>query len=187
MSDSEGSEKRTNIYKIILIGDGGVGKTSLRSRFFGEGFKAQYMMTIGADFAVKRHNIDDQEYILHFWDLAGQPRFKDIRSSYYDNVNGIILIFDLTIPSTFSNIPNWITEIMQNGKGDPRDLPIVLIGNKLDLRGEPGIMTVSTEEANNYASELSKWSNKEIKYYETSALVGLNVDAAFRSLITSLS
>lgn len=186
MTSVEDSEKRAKIFKIVIIGDGGVGKTSLRSRFFGEGFKSQYMMTIGADFAVKREAIDDQEYILHFWDVAGQPRFKDVRSSYYDNCMGIIVVFDLTIHHTFENIPQWVAEVSESFKGDIREVPLILIGNKMDLRGEPGIDLVPTVEASNYAKELSKWSNHEVKYFETSALVGLNVDSAFKSLIKSL-
>ena len=187
MTHDGDSQKRTKIYKIIIVGDGGVGKTSLRSRFFGEGFKTQYMMTIGADFAVKRQRIDEEDYILHFWDLAGQPRFKDIRSTYYDNCSGIVLVFDLTMPHTLTNVPQWITELSNNNSGDIKQIPMILLGNKLDLRGEPGVELVSNEEGIEYAKELSKWANQEVKYFETSALVGLNVDSAFTSLIRSLS
>ena len=89
------------IFKITLLGDGAVGKTSLRKTYLGEGFKDGYSMTIGADFAVKRLRIDDQDFVAQIWDLAGQQRFSAVREVYYRGTSGCLLVFDISRRSVF--------------------------------------------------------------------------------------
>ncbi len=172
---------RRKIFKIVLLGDGAVGKTALRTRYLGEGFKKSYSMTIGADFAVKRVNLDGHEIVAQIWDLAGQIRFQSVREVYYQGATGALLVFDITRGETFENIPNWITELLENNNN--RVVPMVLIGNKSDLRDETSI---TTEAGMEYAKNLSGWSNFEIPYVETSAKDGSNVEEAFEILLRNI-
>ena len=178
--------ERTKILKIIIIGDGRVGKSTLRRRYFGENFDANYIMTLGADFAVKNETVNERNYVLQIWDLAGQPKFKEIREAYYNNTSGMILVFDVNLPETFDSLPGWITEFSSNQEFDVRDVPIILVGNKIDLRGEPGSELVTAMQGMEYAKTLSEWSHHEVPYVETSALVGLNVEVPFKYLILNL-
>ncbi|MFX1513985.1 MAG: Rab family GTPase [Promethearchaeota archaeon] len=122
------------LMKICLLGDGAVGKTSLRERYLGKGFKSGYTMTIGADFAVKESNVDGNEIKFQIWDLAGQPRFSSVRELYYKGSVGGLLVYDCTRPESYQNLDGWIEELWKNnGRGK---LPLVLIANKVDLREE---------------------------------------------------
>ena len=171
------------IFKITLLGDGAVGKTSLRKTYLGEGFKDGYSMTIGADFAVKRLRIDDQDFVAQIWDLAGQQRFSAVREVYYRGTSGCLLVFDISRRSSFENIPSWIAELLKNNSN--RVVPIVLIGNKSDLRNtaKDPIMREQSEE---YANSLSQWSGFSVPYIETSAKTGENVDEAFKTLLKNI-
>ena len=159
-------------YKIILIGDPRVGKTSIRKKYMGEGFKGNYMVTLGADFAIKRLEKD----VMQIWDLAGQPVYQSVRASYYGGAEGIILVFDITSRETFGNISKWLNEVVNN-----LDylIPLILVGNKNDLRSENYSDHISYEEGKRYAHELSKWSGFEVGYVETSALTGMNIENIF--------
>jgi len=172
-----------SILKIILVGDGQVGKTSLRKTFLDEGFKDGYLKTIGADFAVKRLRIDEKEYIAHIWDLAGQQRFSTVREVYYRGTSGCLLVFDISRRSSFGNIPAWIDELLKNNEN--RVIPFVLVGNKSDLRATSKA-PILREQPEEYARALSAWSELTVPYIETSALTGENVDNAFDELITNI-
>ncbi len=175
--------ERRKIFKIVVLGDGAVGKTALRHQYLGEGFKQSYSMTIGADFAVKRVDLDGKEIVAQIWDLAGQLRFQSVREVYYQGATGGLLVFDITRQSTFASIPNWITELLENNKN--KIVPMVLIGNKSDLR-ESTPEAISYESGMEYAKSLSDWSKFEIPYVETSALSGDNVEEAFATLLRNI-
>ncbi|MFW9917310.1 MAG: GTP-binding protein [Candidatus Thorarchaeota archaeon] len=170
------------VYKITLLGDGAVGKTSLRDRFMRKPIPGDYLMTIGADFAAKTVEIRNKAVKFQIWDLAGQPRFESVREPYYKGTVGGLLVFDVTRPTSFESTPSWIKEIWKhNGKGR---IPLVLLGNKIDLRSsvEPSIYPVHGEAL---AAEFSKFCVKEgfkVPYIETSAKTGENVDRAFQIL-----
>ncbi len=123
--------KRADFFmKLVLCGDGAVGKTALRERYLGRGFSQSYLQTIGADFATtdKDLNIDGKNKSVQYqiWDLAGQNEFQSIRGSYYEGCFGSLMVFDVTRPESFNNLPNWINELWDNsGKGA---VPIVLLG-----------------------------------------------------------
>ena len=175
--------KHKRIYRIVLLGDGAVGKTALRHNYLGEVFKEDYGMTIGADFAVKRAIINDVEVIAQIWDLAGQPQFEVVRNTYYKGVAGAVMVYDITRKDTFENIPRWIQELVKNN--DNKIVPLVLLANKNDLRGESG-NEVPSEDGKKYSQDLSKWSSSEIPYIETSAKTSENVDYAFELLLKTL-
>lgn len=177
---------RRKIYKIVLLGDGAVGKTALRHRYLGEGFKQSYSMTIGADFAVKRVKLDNEDIVAQIWDLAGQMRFQTVREVYYQGATGALLVFDISRAQTFEAIPQWINELLENNKS--RIVPMVLIGNKSDLRDTPEGKenSISYENGLEYAQNLSSWSQFEVPYIETSAKEGDNVEAAFHTLLRNI-
>lgn len=166
--------------KISLLGDGAVGKTSLRNRFMGRGFRTEHLMTIGADFAAHEHNIDGVKTTYQIWDLAGQESFKQVRARFFNGSMGGLMVFDVTRRDSFMNVTNWITELWNNsGRGV---VPVVLLGNKADLRDSN---SVSNEQAQKYAAALTNKLVKKgfrVTFLETSAKTGLNVNEAFSEL-----
>ncbi|MFW9993788.1 MAG: Rab family GTPase [Candidatus Odinarchaeota archaeon] len=176
------SGKTTYLMKIILAGDGAVGKTSLRERYLGRGFTGQYLETVGADFALKIDNIGGENIKFQIWDLAGQPRFQTVRSVYYSGAKGALLLFDITRRSSFENLNSWVDEIWKhNGSGV---IPIVVLGNKYDLRDDFA-KCIEESEAREFCSELSEQTKEkgfEIKFLNTSAKTGLNVEESFQTL-----
>ncbi len=171
--------------KVCLLGDGAVGKTALRERYLGKQFSSGYVMTIGADFAVKKTKIQTEEgekdVKFQIWDLAGQPRFNSVRELYYKGSHGGLLVFDITRRDSFTNLNNWIDELYKNaGRGT---MPVAVLGNKVDLRNEADDC-VTHSEGLEYAENLKKelQFNCEIPYLETSAKTGENVDESFALL-----
>ena len=175
---------RSRIYKIALLGEGGVGKTALRHRYLGQGFKDNYQMTIGADFAAKRVTVDGVDITAQIWDLAGQQRFNSVRSTYYKGCVGALLVFDITRLDTYNIIPSWLEELLTNNSD--RVVPVVLIGNKGDLRGQAA-EEIHPADAEAYAKALSDWSGYNVPYVETSAKSGNNVELAFQTLLTNIN
>ncbi len=171
------------ILKIPLLGDMAVGKTSLRKKYLGEGFNTKYMVTIGADFSVKSVLIDDREVRLQIWDLAGQQQFATVRSLYYNGSSGAILVYDVTNPHSYENIPLWTKELLQNN--DNKKIPLMLIGNKIDLRDTVRTTTVSKEEGEQLAEKLRKEFNI-VYFFETSAKTGEGVNEAFDYFVRSI-
>ncbi len=173
-------EEKEYLFKISLLGDGAVGKTSLRRRYMGQGFTTQHLMTIGADFAILEKEVDGIKVTWQIWDLAGQESFKNVRNMYYRGCFGALLVFDITNKQSFLNLDNWLKELLKhNGRGP---IPLIILGNKVDLEEQ---RQVSQEEVNQYVENLKKRFSKEsieIKYLETSAKTGLNVEEAFETL-----
>jgi small GTP-binding protein len=162
------------IFKVLLLGDGAVGKTSLISMFTKGFIKQDYKMTIGVDIMTKTVAVDRNIAKLSIWDLAGQQRFKAIRSAFYGGVAGALLVFDLTRALTFKNLVSWLEELYQFGCPD---CPTVLIGNKVDL---PQLRDVKNEDIEWFAKEIN------CEYMETSAKTGVNVERAFTELTTKM-
>ncbi|MHA1169159.1 MAG: Rab family GTPase [Candidatus Hodarchaeales archaeon] len=170
--------------KLVLCGDGAVGKTALRKRFLGEGFSSNYLQTIGADFSaidkeIDVPNVGVKKVKYQIWDLAGQPEFKGVRGAYYEGCFGALMIFDLTRPNSFENLSIWINELWKkSGRGK---IPVVILGNKADLIAQfpehvkPDIVKRFTDKLN----EEVKQYKFTIPYLETSALTGKNVNEAF--------
>ena len=178
--------------KAVLIGDGGVGKTSLRERYLGRGFSANYMMTIGADFALKQVKIKNgdkfQVINVQIWDLAGQVHFSKVRTLYYKGLKGLLAVFDVTRDTSYTNLLNWVNEI-KSVVDDTSKIPIVLIGNKIDLRIEGESSHISTELGVKMAdqfSDLLSDGRLPVTYIETSAKTGENVENAFNKLVETI-
>ncbi|MHA1974678.1 MAG: GTP-binding protein [Candidatus Hodarchaeales archaeon] len=159
------------LWKIVLAGDGAVGKTSLRKRYLGEGFSSDYMSTMGADFALYDTAIKDTHIRWQIWDLAGQPVFKDVVKAYYTKIFGGVVVYDVTRRQTFENAEKWL-EAMRKNSGRQPDVPVVLLANKIDLRKE-GAESVSTKEGEQLAEKLG------VAFLETSAKDGTGVEEAF--------
>lgn len=168
------SNEDHRLWKIVLLGDGAVGKTSLRKVYLGEGFETDYLSTMGADFALYDTTVENTHIRWQIWDLAGQPIFKDVVKAYYTKVFGGILVYDVTRRQTFENVEKWLEDIVKNSKRD-QDVPVVLLANKTDLR-EEGTETVSTNEGKELADRLG------LSFIETSAKTGEGVQAAFDQL-----
>ncbi|MHA2364191.1 MAG: GTP-binding protein [Candidatus Hodarchaeales archaeon] len=177
--------------KVVLCGDGEVGKTALRKRYIGGIFNPNYIRTLGADFAIKSValNINNTDYIvkLSIWDLAGQPAFSNIRAMYFNGGHAALIVYDITNRKSFENIPNWLKEIRGNIISS-KTIPILIIGNKIDLK--EGIEDyIKTSEVELLIQRLKKdYETDELEFLftETSALTGENVNPAFEELVKVL-
>jgi len=159
-----------HLFKILVIGSSGVGKSCLLMQFVDGVFSDAYMSTIGVDFKIYTLKVDDKVCKLQIWDTAGQERFRTITSSYYRGAHGIIMVYDVTDLSTFTDIKHWNDEIDQRA-GDR--VIKMLIGNKCDMRDKQRVDTQTVEE---YAASLN------VMFLETSAKTADNVKEAFESL-----
>ena len=157
-------------FKILTIGESGVGKTCILRRFVENKFLKNHLATIGIDFKTKTLNINNQEIKLKIWDTAGVERFRNITTQYYKGADGIVLVYDVTEESSYDKIRDWMEQILYNTQRD--DIGLVLLGNKCDM--EP--RTVTEEQGNKMAEEL------KISYFETSALNGQGIKEAFEQL-----
>lgn len=158
---------------ILTVGETQVGKTSLILRFIDRVFYYDTKTTIGVDFKVKRINLQNKNVLVKIWDSAGQERFKTVTRQYYKNAEGVMLIYDVTSQKSFSMIEEWFKSIIENKR---KDAQVILIGNKKDMVNR----VISAEQGESLAKKF------EIKYYETSALSGENVDQVFEELAENI-
>lgn len=155
------------LFKILIIGDSNVGKSSLLIRFVEDKFSESYISTIGVDFKINTIEIDDKKIKLQIWDTAGQERFRTITTSYYRGAHGIIIMYDITNYESFENIKQWLFEINKYAR---EEVNKILVGNKCDLKNK---RVISKQAGKEYAEELG------IEFIETSAKSSQNVDDAF--------
>ena len=154
------------LYKLLMIGDSGVGKSSLLLRFASDQFEDSYMTTVGLDFKIRTVEVDGRGVKLQMWDTAGQERFRTITSSYYRGAQGIVVVYGLDDKKSFENVKQWVEEIDRYaGEGVVK----LLVGNKCDVEARQ----VTREEAEKFAEEL------KMRYMETSAKTGENVEETF--------
>ncbi len=167
-------------FKVCLIGDGFVGKTSIRRTFLGQVFKRSYIATLGVDFAQKTLQMDKKPIYLIIWDIAGQPLFQGLRRRYYDGSSGLILVYSVVDRESFDNASKWLVE----AHGFMGDLPpLIIVGNKIDLRpNHPKEETVSYEEGLEFTERFGEKMNTPSIFIEASALTGENIDEAFKKL-----
>lgn len=157
------------LFKLLIIGDSGVGKSSLLLRFADNTFSGTYISTIGVDFKIRTIEIDNERVKLQIWDTAGQERFRTITSTYYRGAHGVIIVYDVTNGDSFHNISRWLQEIDQNCEVENK----ILVGNKND---DPSLKVVLTKDAQRVA-ELMK-----IQMFETSAKENINVEEMFLAI-----
>ncbi|EPS70121.1 hypothetical protein M569_04642, partial [Genlisea aurea] len=170
-SDDEGAEY---LFKIVIIGDSGVGKSNLLSRYSRNEFNLHSKTTIGVEFQTQSLDFDGKEVKAQIWDTAGQERFRAVTSAYYRGAFGALIVYDITRRSTFDSIPRWLNEL--NTHCDPTTTRM-LVGNKSDL---DNIRDVSVEEGRNLAE------SERLLFVETSALDSTNVNEAFEVVIREI-
>jgi len=162
------------LFKLVLIGDSGVGKSCLLLRFADDNFTDSYISTIGVDFRFRTINIENKTVKLQIWDTAGQERFRTITSAYYRGADGIIMVYDVTSSESFDHVEEWLSEVDRYANENTSKL---LVGNKADLIEEK---QVPEDTAQRFAEKLS------IPFLETSAKTATNVDAAFLTMAKEL-
>ncbi|MHA1441471.1 MAG: Rab family GTPase [Candidatus Heimdallarchaeota archaeon] len=166
--------KREFVFKVVLMGEGSVGKTSIRSKFMGVGFKSEYIKTIGADFASKAITLGNNKVHFQIWDLAGQTMYKHVRSSFYSGCKCGFLVFDLTSPETLEKLDNWVEESLQHSRGFLKTF--IVVGNKHDLKDQ---IKVQQADVDALIKKLNDLENIEAAYLVTSAKTGENIEEAF--------
>ena len=158
------------IFKVLLLGNSNVGKSSIFLRFVDDIWNDTFVPTIGVDFKIKTFEIDSKKIKMQIWDTAGQERFKNIIASYYRGAHGILLLYDVTDKDSFKNLSNWLIEIEKNAS---KNVLRVLIGNKCDLEEK---RVISFNQGKEFADTYG------LKFIETSAKKNLNVNEAFETL-----
>ena len=162
------------LFKLLLIGDSCVGKSSLLHRFADDIYTDSYISTIGVDFKIKTMMVHEKMVKLQIWDTAGQERFRTITSSYYRGAQGIIVVYDITDTESFNNVKVWLSEIDRYAS---ENVDKLLVGNKSDLESA---RQVTKKIAQEFAETLN------VNCIETSAKEGSNVDDAFRTMAATI-
>jgi len=161
------------LLKVIILGDSGVGKTSLMNQFVNSRFNSQYKATIGADFLTKEVTVDNRLVTMQIWDTAGQERFQSLGVAYYRGADCCVLVYDVNNSKSFENLNNWRDEfLIQASPHDAERFPFVVLGNKIDVDESRRQVT---------QKRVLAWcqSKGNIPYFETSAKEAVNVQEAF--------
>eukprot|EP01080_Neovahlkampfia_damariscottae_P005660 gene5660-9476_t len=162
------------MYKVVVIGDSGVGKSNLITRFTMNKFTEDSKSTIGVEFGAKNIEIDGKTIKGQIWDTAGQERFRAISTAYYRGAHGALIVYDVTKKDSFQNIEKWKSEIVEQGEPDCQ---LMMVGNKSDL---VHLRQVDVSEGKRYAE------NNKMFFLETSACEGTNVEEAFTTLLEAI-
>ncbi|KAL6041484.1 Ras-related protein Rab-11A [Balamuthia mandrillaris] len=162
------------LFKVVLIGDSGVGKSNLLSRFTRNEFNLESKSTIGVEFATRSIQCDGKTIKAQIWDTAGQERYRAITSAYYRGAVGALLVYDISKGATYENVERWLNELRDHADSN---IVIMLVGNKSDLRH---LRAVPTEQAAEFAERHG------LSFIETSALDSTNVELAFQRILTEI-
>lgn len=162
------------LFKVVLIGDSGVGKSNLLSRFTRNEFNLESRSTIGVEFATRSITVDGKTIKAQIWDTAGQERYRAITSAYYRGAVGALLVYDIAKHLTYENVERWLKELRDHAD---TNIVIMLVGNKADLRH---LRAVPQDEANSFAEK------NNLSFIETSALDSSNVEKAFTTILTDI-
>eukprot|EP00049_Salpingoeca_infusionum_P023147 m.10594 g.10594 ORF g.10594 m.10594 type:complete len:209 (-) comp5590_c0_seq1:397-1023(-) len=169
-----GDDEYDFLFKIVLIGDSGVGKSNLLSRFTRNEFNLESKSTIGVEFATRSIKVDGKTIKAQIWDTAGQERYRAITSAYYRGAVGALLVYDIAKHLTYDNVQRWLKELREHAD---TNIVIMMVGNKSDLRH---LRAVATEEAASFAEE------QKLSFIETSALDATNVEEAFTTILKEI-
>jgi Ras-related protein Rab-7A len=168
------SHRKKVLLKIIILGDSGVGKTSLMNQYVTRRFSKQYKATIGADFLTKDVMIDDKLVTMQIWAPAGQERFQSLGVAFYRGADACILVYDITDAKSFEQLQSWRDEfLIQASPTDSENFPFIVLGNKLDRAGD---RRVQQEVAEKWCKEMN------VPFHETSAKMAENVEQAFQDI-----
>ena len=159
--------------QLLIIGDSTVGKTSIITRFANGTFNSNYLATVGLDNFTKDEIIDNKTIRIKIWDTAGQERYKSLTKGFFRNAEGVMLVYDVTNSETYENLKYWMQSIKNNLGNSIDDIPIIIIGNKIDCQERE----VSVEEAENF------WKEQGFSYFETSAKTGENIEKTIKFLV----
>jgi len=171
---SIGASHKKALLKVIILGDSGVGKTSLMNQYVSRKFSSHYKATIGADFLTKEVMVDDKLVTMQIWDTAGQERFQSLGVAFYRGADCCVLVFDVNVAKSFEHIDNWREEFLSQAAPRNKEIfPFVLLGNKIDLENR----AVTQKRAQAWCQ-----ANGNIPYFETSAKEAINVDQAFQTI-----
>ncbi|KAG7562781.1 hypothetical protein FFLO_01736 [Filobasidium floriforme] len=162
------------LFKVVLIGDSGVGKSIVLSRFTRNEFNLDSKSTIGVEFATRSVQVDSKTVKAQIWDTAGQERYRAITSAYYRGAVGALLVYDIAKHPTYQNVHRWLKELRDHADSN---IVIMLVGNKSDLKH---LRAVPTDEAKAFATE------NNLSFIETSALDASNVEAAFQNILSDI-
>lgn len=157
---------RSTLFKLLIVGESGVGKTCILLQFADGRFENSHLSTIGVDFKVKEMVVDDKPVKLQIWDSAGQERFRNITASYYRNCSGILIVYDVTDHESFDRVSKWIEEV----RAYVPTVPLIILGNKADLESE---RAVTVEEGKELAER------HKLVCVETSAKESTNIESTF--------
>lgn len=190
--------QKKHVLKIVLLGDSGVGKTSLMNRYSTGKFTGQYKATIGADFLSKEIVVEDglhqrQVVTLQIWDTAGQERFQSLGVGFYRGADACLLVYDITDPHSLDNLNHWKTEFlnqvggglggMAGLSGNTMEFPFVVLGNKTDKEQD---RLVPRERAEEWCAQAARSNSvggslrTSLPHFETSAKTAINVEEAFQ-------
>ncbi|XP_062214019.1 ras-related protein RABA2a-like [Phragmites australis] len=170
----QGGDEYDYLFKVVLIGDSGVGKSNLLSRFTRNTFSLDSKSTIGVEFATRTIQVESKTIKAQIWDTAGQERYRAITSAYYRGAVGALLVYDVTKGATFENVKRWLKELRDHADANT---VVMLIGNKTDLGH---LRSVAQGDAAAFAER------EGLSFVETSALDATNVDRAFQTLLTEI-
>jgi Ras-related protein Rab-7A len=162
------------LFKLLLIGDSGVGKSCLLLRFADHTYTESYISTIGVDFKIRTIELDGKTIKLQIWDTAGQERFQSLGVAFYRGADSCVLVYDITDQKSFDNLQVWMEEFLaQASPRNPGNFPFVVLGNKVDLDNR----AVSTKRAQSWCQ-----TKNDIPYFEVSAKEAINVEQAFQTI-----
>ena len=168
-------EDYDTIFKIVIVGDSGVGKTNLITRYLKNDFKPETKATIGVEFSDKKYIYKNKNIKIQIWDTAGQERYRSLTSMYYKGAKGAIFVYDISSKNSFENIDKWLIEMKKTAD---ENIKIILIGNKCDLIEK---REVKEDDGKIKAKDLN------VPFMETSALNCINVEKAFNFLIEEIA
>jgi Ras-related protein Rab-11A len=162
------------LFKMVLIGDSGVGKSNILSRFTRNEFSLESKSTIGVEFATRTLQVDGKTVKAQIWDTAGQERYRAITSAYYRGAVGALLVYDITKRQTFDNVQRWLRELRDHADSN---IVIMMAGNKSDLNH---LRAVAKQDGQTLAEK------EGLSFLETSALESLNIEKAFQTILTEI-
>ena len=171
---ADDSENYEQLYKIIIVGDSGVGKSNILGRYINNIFKQDTKSTVGVEFASKKIKANGVNIKLQIWDTAGQERYRSITSAYYRGSKGCFIVYDISSLQTFESVEKWYEEVLKSGE---KDISIILIGNKCDLENE---RKVTVEMGENKARNLN------CPFFETSALNNIHIEDVFQNIAENI-